>query len=127
MILLLKIKSGLNPCKIAIFQDFKPLSFPCLTFVSEMLIVFSSFALLTVAVQLQPMAGDGKTLRLLLHMNMCKRTALQRNPPVALQTNRIMGMSVPRQRINHRPVFQTYIFLHQLLFFKCCQNSVDRR
>ena len=37
MILLLKIKSGLNPCKIAIFQDFKPLSFPCLTFVSEML------------------------------------------------------------------------------------------
>lgn len=33
MILLLKIKSGLSPCKIAIFQDFKPLSFPCLTFV----------------------------------------------------------------------------------------------
>ncbi len=40
MILLLKIKSGLSPCKIAIFQGSNPHSFPCLTFVSEMLIMF---------------------------------------------------------------------------------------
>ena len=59
-------------------------------------------------------------------MHMCKGAAGQRNPLMTFQADRIMGMFPAVQFVYYGTVSHERCLLYHSMFFKCCQNPVDR-